>query len=78
MSWTEEGIAELVESQRAYFRSGATLDVDFRILQLKRLKTAMQIYEEDIKEALAQDLGRDGAEAYFCDIGTVILETNEM
>ena len=78
MSWSKEQIEALVAKQRAYFRSGATLDVEFRILQLKRLKTAMQIYEEEIKEALAQDLGRDGAEAYFCDIGTVILETNEM
>ena len=78
MSWSKEQIEALVEKQKAYFRTGVTLDVDFRILQLKRLKTAMQIYEEEIKEALAEDLGRDDAEGYFCDIGTVILETNEM
>ena len=78
MSWSKEQIETLVGKQRTYFRTGATLDVDFRILQLKRLKTAMQIYEEEIKEALAEDLGRDNAEGYFCDIGTVILETNEM
>ena len=46
MSWSKEQIEALVEKQRTYFRTGATLDVDFRILQLKRLKTAMQIYEE--------------------------------
>ena len=78
MAWTEETIEKLVRRQRAFFRTGATLDVDFRIHQLKRLKTAMRLYEEEIKEALAEDLGRDGAEAFFCDIGTVILETNEM
>ena len=78
MAWTEETIEKLVRRQRAFFRTGATLDVDFRIHQLKRLKTAMRLYEEEITEALAEDLGRDGAEAFFCDIGTVILETNEM
>lgn len=78
MEWNEERIEELVDKQRAYFRTGITLDVDFRIHQLKRLRTAMQIYEDDIKAALKEDLGRDEAEAFFCDIGTVILEANEM
>ena len=78
MEWNEERIKELVDKQRAYFRTGITLDVDFRIHQLKRLRTAMQIYEDDIKAALKEDLGRDEAEAFFCDIGTVILEANEM
>ena len=78
MEWNEERIKELVDKQRAYFRTGITLDVDFRIHQLRRLKTAMQIYEDDIKAALKEDLGRDEAEAFFCDIGTVILEANEM
>ena len=34
-------------------------------------------YESDIIEALKLDLGRSDVEAFFCDIGTVILEINE-
>ena len=34
MEWNEERIKELVDKQRAYFRTGITLDVDFRIHQL--------------------------------------------
>ena len=78
MSWDREQIHALVEKQRAYFRTGVTLDVEWRIRQLKRLKKAMEIYEDDLKDALMKDLGRSEAEAYFCDIGTVIMEVNEM
>ena len=78
MAWTKEQIHELVEKQRAFFQSGKTLDVSWRREQLVKLRDAMSTYEEEIEAALAEDLGRSREEAYFCDIGTVILETNEM
>lgn len=78
MDFTKEQIHEIVEKQREFFLSGKTLDVKFRKEQLKKLKKAMTIYEKEITEALAKDLGRSEAEAYFCDIGDVILEINEM
>ena len=37
----------------------------------------MKSYEKELTKALAKDLGRSKAEAYFCDIGSVILEANE-
>ncbi|MGX8774448.1 MAG: aldehyde dehydrogenase family protein, partial [Bacillota bacterium] len=77
MNYNAEQIKKLVDAQRAYFRTGETLDVDWRILQLKRLKTQMKLYEKEITDALAADLGRSETEAYFCDVGTVILEINE-
>ena len=75
--WDELTIHELVEQQRRYFRSGATLDVGERIQALKRLKTAVRKHEKELEKALAEDLGRSATEAYFCDIGSVILEINE-
>ncbi len=75
--WTEERIAQTVERQREYFRSGATLDVNWRIEQLEKLKRSILVHEDDLKRALAADLGRSGAEAYLCDIGSTILEINE-
>ena len=78
MEYTNDLIKGIVDRQREYFRSGATLDVDWRIRQLRRLKLQMSLYEEEITNALREDLGRSEAEAYFCDIGTVILEINEM
>ena len=75
--WTKERIEALVASQRKFFRSGVTLDVDWRIRQLKKLRQAVRAHETEIKVALAADLGRSEAEAYFCDVGSVILEINE-
>ena len=78
MEYTNALIKDITERQRDFFRSGVTLETDWRIVQLKRLKVQMTLYEKEITEALAEDLGRSEAEAFFCDIGTVILEINEM
>jgi aldehyde dehydrogenase (NAD+) len=74
---TQEYINGILDQQKKFFKTGKTLDLSFRIRQLKRLKCAVMQYEDEIKNALSKDLGRHGAEAYFCDIGTIILEINE-
>ena len=77
MAWTNESITDVVSRQREYFRSGATLDVDWRIKQLKKLRAALVKWTPQLQEALHEDLGRSPEEAYFCDIGDVIMEINE-
>lgn len=77
MAWTENEIKTVLKKQQDFFRTGQTLDVSWRIAQLKRLKGVVLAYQDEIEEALAQDLGRSKEEAYFCDIGTVIMEINE-
>ena len=42
--YTEEDIKGIVEQQRDFFLSGRTLDVSWRIAQLKRLKSAVIAY----------------------------------
>lgn len=74
---TEQEICRIVEKQRAYFRSGKTLDVSWRIEQLKKLKAAVLAHEADFEAALHTDLGRSRVEAYLCDIGPIIVEINE-
>ena len=49
-------IASLVEAQREFFHSDASLDVDFRIKQLGRLLAALKEWEKPIYEALWCDL----------------------
>ena len=71
-------IAGIVERQRKFFRSGATLDVSWRIKQLKKLKSAVLAHEKEFEDALAADLGRSRVEAYLCDIGPIVVEVNEM
>ena len=77
MAWNERTIHEVVERQRAYFRTGATLDIDFRLKQLKKLKKAVLTHQDNLIQALRDDLGRSETEAYFCDIGSTIAELNE-
>ena len=78
MAYSNEEIRDIVEKQRGYFRSGATMDIDWRITQLKKLKAAVIAHEEEFERALAEDLGRSAVEAYLCDIGPIIVEINEM
>ncbi|MBR3291703.1 MAG: aldehyde dehydrogenase family protein [Bacteroidales bacterium] len=74
----DSAIREIVEKQRRFFRTGATLPVSWRIEQLKRLKAAVMAHENAFEAALAEDLGRTQLEAYLCDIGPIITEINEM
>ena len=71
-------IESLVESQRAFFASGATLSVDFRINMLKRLREAVKLHEKDIAEALRLDLGKSDFEGYMCEVGMAISEISYM
>ena len=78
MPYTQETVHAIVEKQRAFFRSGKTLDVNFRIEQLKKLKQAVLDHRELLEAALFEDLGKSPIEAYLCDLGPVIVEVNEI
>lgn len=78
MSYTQEEISAVVAAQRAFFRSGETLPVPWRIAQLKKLKQAVLDRQAQLCGALEEDLGRSGTEAFLCDIGPIIVETNEI
>jgi len=77
MGYTYEDIRLTVDRQWAYFRTGATLDVKWRIAQLKRLKEGVKTYEQAFEDALRQDLGRSAVEGYLCDILPTITEIDE-
>ena len=75
---TELEIKELVEKQRAWFRTGATLDVDFRLRALERLDHWIRSHETAISEAVRQDLGKSPFETYMCETGLVCSELTYM
>ena len=77
MGYTKEDIHQIVEKQREFFLSNQTLDISFRKEQLIKLRNAISSNQEVLEKALFEDLGRSDAEAYFCDIGDVIMEINE-
>ncbi|MFT5619487.1 MAG: aldehyde dehydrogenase (NAD+), partial [Arenicella sp.] len=69
---------ELLTKQRAFFRTGETKNVDFRIKKLKLLKKAITAHEEEIYEALKQDFGKPVFETYVSEIGMVLEEIGLM
>ena len=71
-------IEELLNRQRAFFRSGATLPVDFRLEHLKKLYRAVQKYESEIGRALCSDLGKSDFEGFMCETGLVLSELHYM
>lgn len=77
MGYTKEDIHSLVEKQRAFFNTGITFNVKYRIEQLKKLKKMLKDNQDKIIEALHIDLGRSPMETYLVDIGDVIMEIDE-
>ena len=65
---------ETVQKHREYFKSGVTLDLDWRIHQLKILKKTIKKYEENLVWALRDDLGKSEFEAYVSEINMVLTE----
>ena len=78
MAYTLERIQDIVAAQRRYFRTGETLDINWRKQQLIKLKNAVISNQSMLQEALFEDLGKSPVEAYLCDVGPVIVEVNEI
>jgi len=75
---TSEEIKNLLEKQRKYYKSGATIPVDFRIEQLKKLYQTVKKYETEINDALTSDLGKSHFEGFMCESGLVLSEISYM
>lgn len=69
---------QLLDRQRKYFLSGATLSVGFRIDMLKKLYNTVQKYEAEIGNALKADLGKSDFEGFMCETGLVLSEISYM
>ena len=71
-------IEEILKRQRAFFHTGATLPVTFRVEMLKRLYEAVQTHEAEIAAALKADLGKSDYEGFMCETGLVLSELSYM
>ncbi|MDO4491064.1 MAG: aldehyde dehydrogenase [Lachnospiraceae bacterium] len=78
MSEHSESIKGILEAQRAYFKTGSTLPVEFRIQALKKLQQAILANEDRINAALKADLGKSNFESYMCELGMTLSEISHM
>ncbi len=75
---TGEQITNLLEKQRKYYKSGATIPVKFRIEQLKKLYATVKKYQTEVNDALTSDLGKSHFEGFMCESGLVLSEISYM
>ena len=66
-----EHICTLVEKQRQYFRSEATLKYKFRLGQLERLQKALRKWHKPLCDALWTDLHKSEQEAVLTELSIV-------
>ena len=59
---TPEHMTHLVQQQRAFFATGATLPVAYRLKTLGKLQEAIRQYTPKIQQALKNDLGKSELE----------------
>lgn len=69
---------ELINLQKTFYRSGKTKEFGFRMKQLTLLYEVINQYEDQIIEALYQDLGKSSFEAYLTEIGVVKKEIKDL
>ena len=68
----------ILEKQKKFFRSGATLSVDFRVEMLKKLYETIKECKDKIAKALYEDLGKNEFESFMCETGMALIEISYM
>ncbi len=71
---TAERIRQLAAAGRAFFATGKTLDIGWRLNALKRLEDAVRADERLLYQALHEDLGKSAYEASMTEVGLVLAE----
>lgn len=64
----------MVSRQRAFWNTGATRSVEWRLIQLKKLEQALEEREEALCAALKADLGKAAYESWLSEIGMTLGE----
>jgi aldehyde dehydrogenase (NAD+) len=77
-TYATPAVDKLVARQRAFFESGATRPVSFRLEQLGILKKAILAYEQEIYDALKADFNKPVFETYATEMGLVLEEIGVM
>ena len=74
----ETEIKQTINTQKNFFATGVTLDIDYRINALKKLKSYINSYENEIADAIRKDLGKSRFESYMCETGLALSEITYM
>ena len=64
-------VEKILERHNKFFYTQATKNVEFRIRALRRLKSTIERYENEVLEALYLDLRKNKVESYTTEVGFV-------
>lgn len=67
---------DIVSPMREFFNTGVTLNIEYRLEQLKALKKALIKYNSEILQSLYDDLNKSSTESIMTEIGVVMQELN--
>lgn len=67
-------IQQLIASQQSFFNLNRTKNVDFRIEQLKKIRTILKDNEQLLYDAIYKDFGKSEFETYVTELGLVFHE----
>lgn len=71
-------LQQLLQKQRRFFASGATLSTASRRQALTALKKAVSAHKKDLARALCADLGKSEMESHMCEIALALSELDWM
>ncbi len=71
-------MGDLIKAQRQFFNSGRTRSLDFRVKQLRTLRSAIIDNEAAILEACRSDMNKPPMEAYTSERGMVLNEIDHV
>ena len=72
-----EDVVNILKKQDEFFYTHRTKSLDFRVNQLKKLKTVIKKNEEKIFDALYQDLRKNRVESYATEVGFIYSSIDE-
>lgn len=71
-----EDINLIFKNQKEFFESGKTINVDYRIKNLKKLNDIIKKNEDKILNELKKDLGKSNFEGYITEVGILYDDIN--
>ncbi|WP_238322898.1 aldehyde dehydrogenase [Gorillibacterium massiliense] len=71
---SSSGMDSLLTGQKAYFASGITKPLSFRVEQLKKLHAIIKKYEKKLNDACYEDLHKSEKDTYMTEIGICYME----
>jgi len=71
-------IQDIVKNQREYYLSGETLNIDFRLAQLKKLRLSLLQNQQDVYDAFMADYNKCEFDVVSTELGLVISEIDYM